>query len=96
MDLDTTSSQPALGGPTAPRGALSDYRLGARSYIDLLATFKLRDNYSFRAGVNNVFDKDPPLSGAANCPNGPCNQNIWPQIYDGLGRYFFVGVTADF
>ena len=43
-----------------------------------------------------MFDNDPPLSGATNCPNGACNQNIWPQVYDGLGRYFFIGLTADF
>ena len=45
---------------------------------------------------NNVFDNDPPLSGSSNCPTGPCNQNVWPQVYDALGRYFFIGLTADF
>jgi outer membrane receptor protein involved in Fe transport len=96
VKLDTTSSDPALGGATAPRGAATDLKLASQSYIDLLATFKIKDQYSFRAGVNNVFDNDPPLNGAGNCPTGPCNQNIWPQVYDGLGRYFFIGLTADF
>ena len=89
---DATSSQPALAGGVFA----TDAKFGARSYIDLLATFKLKGNYNFRAGVNNVFDKDPPLTGSSNCPVGACNQNIYPQVYDGLGRYIFVGLTADF
>ena len=95
VDLDTTSKNPALGG-SAPGGPATDLKLGARSYIDLLATWKIKDAYSFRAGVNNVFDKDPPLTGSSNCPTGPCNQNVYAQVYDSLGRYFFVGLTADF
>ena len=56
----------------------------------------MRDNLNFRAGINNIFDKDPPLTGASNCPNGPCNGNTWPQLYDAFGRYAFIGLTADF
>ncbi len=92
VDLDATSSDPALAGTVFP----TDKKFGARSYIDLLATWKIKDAYNFRAGVNNVFDKDPPITGSSNCPTGPCNQNIYPQVYDGLGRYFFVGLTAEF
>jgi outer membrane receptor protein involved in Fe transport len=56
----------------------------------------VKDNYSFRVGVNNVLDQDPPLTGSNNCPAGPCNQNVYAQMYDALGRYIFVGLTADF
>ncbi|HEY0435029.1 MAG TPA: TonB-dependent receptor, partial [Phenylobacterium sp.] len=98
VDVDGTSSDPSLKGPVAA----TDARLGARSYLDLLATFKVKDNYSFRVGVNNVLDQDPPLAGsggngfASNCPAGACNQNVYAQMYDTLGRYIFVGLTADF
>lgn len=74
----------------------TDAKLDARSYLDLLATFNVMDNYSFRVGVNNVLDKDPPLTGQSNCPSGTCNGNTFAQMYDALGRYFFVGLTADF
>ena len=87
----------------------TDLSMGSRSYLDLLATFKIKDNYSFRIGVNNVLDQDPPLTGAggttnpatgqlfpSNCPAGACNQNVYAQMYDTLGRYIFVGLTADF
>jgi outer membrane receptor protein involved in Fe transport len=104
VDVDQTSSNPALKNVVAP----TDRTLGARSYLDLLATFKIKDNYSFRFGVNNVLDQDPPLAGAggtnpngppnfvSNCPALGCNQNVYAQTYDALGRYFFMGITADF
>ncbi len=95
VDLDSTSSQPGLGG-AAPGGPTTDLKLAARTYLDLLATWTVADRYNFRLGVNNVLDKDPPLNGAANCPSGPCNGNTWPQVYDSLGRYLFIGLTADF
>ena len=94
VDLDAFDSQTALNSPD--NQFQTDKQLGARSYFDLLATFKVKDNYSFRVGVNNVFDKDPPLTGSNNCPTGPCNQNVFAQMYDTLGRYIFVGLTADF
>ena len=92
VDLDATSSQPALTGAVPA----TDAKFAARSYLDLLATFKLKDNYAFRMGVNNVLDQDPPLTGANNCPTGACNQNVYAQVYDTLGRYVFVGLTANF
>ena len=79
-----------------PTGPASDLKLASRDYFDLTASWTVRDNLNFRAGVNNVFDMDPPLTGSSNCPTGPCNGNTWPQVYDAFGRYLFVGLTADF
>ncbi len=96
VDMDTTSSQVGLGGTSPSTTPKTDLKLGARTYLDLLATFTVKDNYNFRVGVNNVLDKDPPLTGQSNCPAGACNGNTFPVTYDALGRYFFVGLTADF
>ena len=49
----------------------TDAKFEAQNYIDLLATWKIKDSYSFRAGVNNVFDNDPPLSGPVQLPGRP-------------------------
>ena len=92
VKVDGTSGDPAL---TAPVQA-TDAKLSARSYLDLLATFKIKDNYSFRVGVNNVLDQDPPITGSNNCAPVVCNQNVYAQMYDSIGRYIFVGLTADF
>ncbi len=74
-----------------------------QNLFDLAATYALNDQFNFRLGVNNVFDKEPPLvsSGRSNgtrnqCPTGPCNGNTYPAVYDALGRYIFAGITVDF
>ena len=79
-------------------------RIKAYSYFDLTTTFDVSDNYTFRLGVSNLFDKQPPLVTSGNaardgsnlCPTGPCNGNTYPATYDALGRYIFAGVTLDF
>ncbi|WP_374295008.1 TonB-dependent receptor domain-containing protein, partial [Sphingomonas sp.] len=70
-------------------------RIKAYSYFDLAATAKVQDGIVFRAGVNNLFDKDPPilaLSALGNFNNG----NTYPGVYDAVGRTVFVGLTAEF
>ena len=67
------------------------------------ATYHLVRPRNLRAGVNNIFDKDPPLVtggsaafGIEPCPAGPCNGNTYPGTWDALGRYLYAGVTIDF
>jgi outer membrane receptor protein involved in Fe transport len=94
VKLDALSSDPALNAANPPA---SDLKLATRDYFDLLTSFTIRDNLNFRAGINNLFDKDPPLVGQTNCiPNASCSGNAYSQVYDVLGRYLFIGVTADF
>lgn len=61
------------------------------NYFDIAADWQVRDNLLLRAGVNNVLDSDPPLvAGVAS------NGNTFPELYDGLGRFAFVRLTANF
>jgi len=76
----------------------------AFDYFDLASTFTVGDHYNLRIGVNNVFDKRPPivtgggatLSGSNLCPTGSCNGNIYPGAWDALGRYIYAGATLNF
>lgn len=68
-----------------------DRYFDAYNWFDIGATWQVFDNTRFRVGVNNVFDKDPPLSYSGNG-----NGNTYPGVYDAMGRYIFFGVTADF
>lgn len=70
-----------------------DREFDAINYFDLAATWQARDNVSVRAGVNNVFDTDPPLSYSVGTTG---NNNTYPQLYNAMGRYIFFGVTANF
>jgi len=83
---------PAPGGIARPGTA----GFGSVSYFDLALTFEAGDNFNFRLGANNVFDKAPPVTGSQACPAGSCNGNVFAQVYDALGRYVFAGVTLDF
>ncbi len=65
----------------------------AENYFDLFASWKATDNASFRVGVNNILDNDPPVSRSVGTTG---NGNTYPQTYDALGRYMFVGFTLDF
>ncbi len=90
-DSATNPPDPDTGLPTAPPAERS---LASRSYIDLGATLPY-DRFMFRVGLNNLLDKDPPVIGDS-LPGVVGNGNTFPQIYDALGRYVFVGVTAEF
>jgi iron complex outermembrane recepter protein len=98
VDLDCLSPNPVLncGAPTANTMRPGDFRIPAQTYIDLTLTARIGDHYNFRLGVNNIFDRDPPLVGSNACPAGICNGNAYTQVYDALGRYIFAGVTLDF
>jgi outer membrane receptor protein involved in Fe transport len=93
---ERTSSDDQLAG----RFSTTDDRLSSRSYFDLVAVKTFKDQYTFRFGANNLFDKDPPIVGSGgargNCPTGACNGNTYPQVYDSLGRQWFVSLTVDF
>ena len=87
------------------KGDYYDYnqRIGAQSYFDLNFTAKVGSNFSWQLGVNNLFDREPPLVhsgsgnfGASNCASTVCNGNTYPGTYDSLGRYIYTGITLDF
>ena len=99
--LDAVSSNPLLQfeGPGF-MDVYPDSKIERYNYLDLAMTYKIKDQYTFRAGVTNVFDKDPPIVDSNGIPiSGPGNfgnANTFPGVYDVLGRQFFFGVTADF
>ncbi len=90
--VDASSSNPQLAGAFNP----VDAKVGAQGYLDLFAQWNFNKNFALRGGVNNVFDHDPPVvsSTIASPPFG--NINTYPQVYDALGRNFFINVQAKF
>jgi len=77
----------------------SDARIPDFSYFDLSFQYKFRERYTLRGGVNNIFDRTPPLLDSLSFPiAGPVagNGNTYPQVFDPLGRVMFIGLTADF
>jgi outer membrane receptor protein involved in Fe transport len=98
---DLSSKNPLLAGnPAIFAGSVDPIdNISAFNYFDLSATMRVRDGLNLRAGVNNIFDKNPPAVdqsniGLASPPFG--NGNTFPGVYDALGRTIFIGFTADF
>jgi outer membrane receptor protein involved in Fe transport len=63
------------------------------SYLDLAATWAVTRYVQVHAGVNNVFDKDPPF--IPTDVTSPASINTYP-TYDILGRYIYIGFRATF
>jgi iron complex outermembrane recepter protein len=89
---DTESPNPLLAGPTR----YEDTKLGSRDYLDLTAAWQFAKGMTLRLGVNNVLDKDPPILAGGDFSSAFVNGNTYPQVYDTLGRYLFLNITADF
>lgn len=77
------------GGP--PPTGIPNYM-----WFDLTASYVLNKNVNFHVGVNNVFDKDPPLTSTAYFSSALENGNTFPGVYDALGRFLFANVTIQF
>jgi outer membrane receptor protein involved in Fe transport len=101
VDAETLEDNETLGGDFNLDPGL---HIKAQQYFDLAATYTLWDRVNLRAGVNNIFDNDPPLvtggsavrEGSNLCPTGPCNGNTFPGTWDSLGRLFWAGATINF
>ncbi len=90
-DLSSNNSNPFLQGDPVE----INRKIKAYNYIDLAANWKVREQLTLRAGLNNLFDKDPPVI-AAGLLSSFGNGNTYPGVYDPMGRTMFVGLTMDF
>ena len=61
----------------------------AENYLDLFASYHIRDNVDLNVGINNVFANDAPID-SFNLGNG----NTYPSVYDAIGRYVFFGARV--
>ncbi|HUG99502.1 MAG TPA: TonB-dependent receptor [Gammaproteobacteria bacterium] len=65
--------------------------LPSYNYFDLSASLDVIDNVSLTFGVNNIFDKEPPMVGGTLSLNGNA-----PGGYDQLGRFLFASANVRF
>ncbi|HEU4603420.1 MAG TPA: TonB-dependent receptor, partial [Steroidobacteraceae bacterium] len=80
---------PKRAGATPPAlNTLTNPKLPAQNYFDLSLNYDFGDAFEVYGGINNVFDKDPPIVGA-----GQGYANTWPATYDYAGMTMFLGFT---
>src|SRR5690348_696054 len=63
---------------TLPANVLGT-NLAAQTYLDLAGTWNVSENKSIRFGINNILDRDPPLSTNTHVGAGAGNGNTFPQ-----------------
>jgi outer membrane receptor protein involved in Fe transport len=90
VDLSTTSSNPLLKGTAAD----IQRTLAAQEYFDIAASWAVTKQLTLRGGINNLGDRDPPLSTLVGAGFG--NGNTYPQVYDALGRRVFLNAAYKF
>jgi outer membrane receptor protein involved in Fe transport len=77
---------------------------GAPSYdlFSLNGSYAVTDNVTLRAGVDNLFNKAPPLTGVNTANTTPAANgqlmggSFNAQYYDVLGRRFYIGANMKF
>ena len=75
------------------------FTASAQNYFDLSGNYVLGwagGETIFNVGINNVLDKDPPISGLFGNVADFGNGNTLPGTWDALGRYWFAGLTHTF
>jgi outer membrane receptor protein involved in Fe transport len=82
--LQTTSGNPLLSGSVSDK----ERELGAQNYLDLAASWKASRGLTLSVGINNLLDKDPPITSKLASAQG--NGNTYPAVYDALGRKVFL------
>ena len=80
-------------GPVSDDNPTTTYtveRIGAYNLFDLALSAKIGD-LKLSAGINNLFDKEPPILGS-----NQAEANTYPSTYDVLGRDFFFSASVRF
>lgn len=88
-----------LTSPTAADGIVT-YRTSAYHILDLSGTWALNETVTLRAGIDNLADKDPPITGrniiSSTGMTGGSLTTSGAGIYDPIGRRFYLGASARF
>jgi iron complex outermembrane receptor protein len=66
--------------------------IGSYSFIDLSGTYSYNEHVTFTGGINNIFDKEPPMVGNTIASNA----NTVAGFYDTLGRFVHVSFNLKF
>jgi len=66
------------------------------SYFDLTTRFELNDFANITFGVQNLLDKEPPLTGALIGATAYNSGNTYPSTYDAIGRRFVATTRLSF
>ena len=95
VDNDDLSPEESLANPDNVETLKLNFAdvLDAYNYFDFAATYRLARYYNIIGGINNLFDKQPPLGSGSQANDYGAG---FYGTYDSLGRYLFLGMQFTF
>ena len=96
LNFDTSTSLSAryIDG-VEDTNSLNPNNFSSYSYLDMNFSIDFPEDLNLTLGINNIFDKNPPLNGKS-INYVPGNANTYPSYYDPLGRYVFLNISKKF
>ena len=96
LNFDTSTSLSAryIDG-VKDTNSLNPINFSSYSYLDMNFSIDFLKDLNLTLGINNIFDKNPPLNGKS-INYVPGNANTYPSYYDPLGRYVFLNISKKF
>ena len=68
----------------------------AYHYFDLSTRFAVNENMDFVVTAQNLFDREPPVTGSSVGSTGANSGNTFPANYDTLGRRYSISARVRF
>jgi len=90
--IDAVKYEPLGSTAVLPKFA----RIKAANYFDLTGRATLKTNVVLTLGVQNLFDRQPPIVGANAGPSSFNAGNTYPSTYDVLGRRYALSASVRF
>lgn len=86
---------PSIKNAAYPTNPATDSR-GSKAYsiFNLSGSYKATDALSFTGGIDNLFNKEPPVYGATAISTAA--GTTLPGFYDTLGRYYYLAARLNF
>jgi iron complex outermembrane receptor protein len=83
--------------PTEVDLRFAEFRsIGSYDYVDLFTSLQLTEYATVTFGVDNLFEKDPPVVGNDLGDTSSNNGNTFPSNYDALGSVYRLGLKFRF
>lgn len=70
--------------------------VGSYNVVDLAARYQVNEIVEFRAGIDNLFDREPNIFGAIPGVTDAVGEPEPGGAWDVLGRRFYIGAKAEF
>lgn len=85
---------PAFQGNVPGFGTVDFQHIKAFDYFDLATRFGITEKIDLTLGVQNVFNRKPPIVGSTVGSTAFNSGNTYPSTYDALGRRFAAGLKV--